>query len=94
MRLAIADPPYPPQISERYDLVDVPPARRRRPAHGQIPDVLHAAAPGDGFAGSKPAIWTRWILDALGHDPENDTVDDLFPGSGAVTAAIEQGVLL
>jgi hypothetical protein len=38
--------------------------------------------------------WTRWILDALGYDAEVDTVDDLFPGTGAVTAAVSQGVLL
>jgi DNA modification methylase len=30
-----------------------------------------------------------WVLDALGYE-EGDTVDDLFPGSGAVSAAIAQ----
>ena len=61
---------------------------------GQIPDLLSAAAPRTGFAGAKPAAWTRWVLDALGYDPEVDTVADLFPGSGAVAAAVAQGVLL
>lgn len=77
-------------------------ARRARPRSlddgrvyaEQIPDVLRAAAPGAGFAGAKPAAWTRWILDALAYDPDEDTLDDLFPGSGAVAAAAAQGVLL
>jgi hypothetical protein len=46
------------------------------------------------FAGAKPPRWTRWVLDMLGYDPETDTVDDLFHGSGAVSAEVAQGVLL
>jgi hypothetical protein len=49
---------------------------------------------GRGFAGAKPRAWTRWVLDMLGYDPDEDTVDDLFHGSGAVAAEIAQGVLL
>ena len=60
----------------------------------QVPDVLTCPAPKVGFAGAKPAEWTRWVLDALGYDPDLDTVDDLFPGSGSVTNAIQQGTLL
>jgi hypothetical protein len=30
----------------------------------------------------------------LGYNPEEDTVDDLFHGSGAVAAEIAQGVLI
>lgn len=48
----------------------------------------------NGFTGSKPRAWTRWVLDMLGYDPEQDTVDDLFPGSGAVARELAQGVLL
>jgi hypothetical protein len=44
--------------------------------------------------GAKPRAWTRWVLDMLGYDPESDTVDDLFPGSGAVSNELAQGVLL
>ena len=47
-----------------------------------------------GFTGSKPKAWTRWVLDMLGYDPEVDTVDDLFHGSGAVAKELAQGVLL
>lgn len=68
--------------------------RSRAGADRSVPDVLVANAPGGGFAGAKPPEWTRWVLDALSYDPDTDTVADLFPGSGAVTAAIAQGVLL
>lgn len=60
----------------------------------QVPDVLVCSPPGAGFAGAKPAAWTRWVLDALGYDPDTDELHDLFPGSGAVAAAASQGVLL
>ena len=36
--------------------------------------------------GAKPAAVSRWIFDLLGAAP-GDTLDDLFPGSGAVTRA-------
>lgn len=57
-----------------------------------VNDVLDAPAPGGGFAGAKPAAWTRWVLAALGYDPETDEVADLFAGSGSVTAELRQGV--
>ncbi len=41
-----------------------------------------------GFTGAKPNEVVWWILDILYADPE-DTIDDLFAGSGAVTKAIE-----
>jgi hypothetical protein len=36
--------------------------------------------------GAKPAAFARWIFDLLGAQP-GDTLDDLFPGSGAVSRA-------
>lgn len=39
------------------------------------------------------AAWTTWVLDLLGYTPGEDTVDDLFPGSGAVAHAIEGRLL-
>jgi hypothetical protein len=36
--------------------------------------------------GAKPAAVCRWIFDLLGAAP-GDTLDDLYPGSGAVTRA-------
>lgn len=71
-------------------LVFTPPDRRSSRGHGQVSDHLTAHAPTDGFAGSKPAAWTRWVLDALDYDPDTDELVDLFPGSGAVAAAAAQ----
>jgi hypothetical protein len=39
-----------------------------------------------GLTGAKPRAVCRWIFDLLGAEP-GDTMDDLFPGSGAVAAA-------
>lgn len=80
-------------------IVLTPRGRRARAADrgeklAQVPDVLTCAPPGAGFAGAKPAQWTRWVLDALGYDPDVDELHDLFPGSGAVASAAAQGVLL
>jgi hypothetical protein len=47
-----------------------------------------------GFAGRKPRQWTEWVLAMLGYCPTHDTVDDLFRGSGAVSATLAQGRLL
>lgn len=84
MRLAIADPPYPPYFAERFDTA-AGGARLAGGAHDST---------SIGFPGAKPAAWTRWVLDALGYDPETDELVDLFPGSGSITAAATQGVLL
>lgn len=42
----------------------------------------------ESFLGAKPPEFTRWMLGLLGAEPA-DTIDDLFPGSGAVGRAIE-----
>lgn len=39
-----------------------------------------------GLCGVKPAAVCRWLFEVLGAVP-GDQLDDLFPGSGAVTAA-------
>jgi hypothetical protein len=39
-----------------------------------------------GFPGAKPRAFCRWLFQVLGAHP-TDTLDDLFPGSGAVGAA-------
>lgn len=80
-------------------LAYIPSERRGHAAGHSLDDVLSAPGPRPqrgrlGFAGAKPPEWTRWILDVLGYDQDRDTVVDLFPGSGAVTRALEQGVLL
>lgn len=35
-----------------------------------------------GLTGAKPEAFCRWILDLLGFDRDQDTIDDLFPGTG------------
>jgi hypothetical protein len=48
---------------------------------------------GKTFVGRKPQAFCRWMLDLLGVQP-GDTVDDLFPGSGAVGHAIAERLKL
>lgn len=75
-----------------------PPAsrRRRRGPGSMVRDVLVAPSGGGErrHVGGKPRAWTAWVLDMLGYCPTHDTVDDLFHGSGAVTAALAQGRLV
>ncbi len=40
----------------------------------------------DGIIGGKPRAFCRWVFDMLGAEP-GDTLDDLFPGTGAVGMA-------
>jgi hypothetical protein len=42
--------------------------------------------PDGTLIGAKPRAFCRWIFDLLGAEP-GDTLDDLFPGTGAVGAA-------
>lgn len=39
-----------------------------------------------GLAGAKPEAVCRWLFEVMGCEPE-DELDDLFPGTGAVSAA-------
>jgi hypothetical protein len=41
-----------------------------------------------GLAGAKPERVCWWLFEVLGLDPE-DELDDLFPGTGAVSRAWE-----
>jgi hypothetical protein len=67
------------------------PARPVDPAHGRRADSLvHGMSamttlPGR-VTGTKPAAVCAWIFGLLGAAP-GDSLDDLFPGSGAVTRA-------
>lgn len=42
----------------------------------------------DGIIGGKPRAFCEWVFALLGAE-KGDTLDDLFPGTGAVTAAWE-----
>ena len=50
-------------------------------------------ATGRGLRGAKPDGFTEWCLDLLGYISEQDTVDDLFPGSGGMGRVAAQGRL-
>lgn len=70
-----------------------PPEGRRsnRGGVGMMNDYLIAPYPG-GFIGRKPDAWTHWVLSAMSYDADTDTVVDVFPGSGAVGRAVENGL--
>jgi hypothetical protein len=78
-------------LSKWEAVILYPPIGRRsnRGGVGGLSDVLIESSPRGGFVGQKPPAWTRWVLDAMSYDATTDVVDDLFPGSGAVTASIE-----
>ena len=42
-----------------------------------------------GTHGAKPEPFCDWVLELVGYQP-GDSVDDLYPGSGAITAAVER----
>jgi hypothetical protein len=46
-----------------------------------------------GLTGAKPRKFGLWVLDLLNAQP-SDKVDDLFPGSGAIQAAIDERLKL
>lgn len=65
-----------------------PDERRRRIKGSSVRDALVASQRPSGFLGSKPVEWTNWVLSLLGHNPADDEVIDLFPGSGAVLSVV------
>lgn len=48
-----------------------------------------SAARDGGLIGGKPRAFCMWVFSLLGAE-RGDTLDDLFPGTGAVTAAWEE----
>jgi hypothetical protein len=67
-----------------------PPKGRRsnRGGVGAVPDVWTEPAPRLGFHGAKPHGYVHWLLSCMTFDESVDSVEDLFPGSGAVSDAI------
>lgn len=43
-----------------------------------------------GTHGAKPDEFCDWVLNLVGYWQDRDTIDDLYPGSGAFTKAIER----
>lgn len=46
-----------------------------------------------GLTGAKPPQFCRWVADLLGYIDGEDTLDDLFPGTGVMGQTLRQGVL-
>jgi hypothetical protein len=46
-----------------------------------------------GLTGAKPEAFCSWVLALLGYDDIQDTIDDLFPGTGVMGRVAAQGVL-
>lgn len=61
----------------------------RPPGESRYQMKREDARNGDVFLGRKPREFCRWIFSLLGAQ-RGDTLADLFPGSGAVTAAWEE----
>lgn len=78
------------RVINTYETVvfQVPASRRNRVKGQSVRDALIAPHRVGGFLGSKPQEWTDWVLSLMGYEP-GDEVVDLFPGSGAVTAAVQ-----
>ena len=70
-------------------IVKVPKDRRGYKIGQKVTDVLTCSPPKVGFKGAKPHQWTHWVCDLMGVQAE-DSVTDLFVGSGMVTAALQQ----
>lgn len=77
-------------ISNTYEpvIVKVPDSRKGAIKGLTTPDLMtYQKREGMGFAGRKPKAFIYWLLDLLQYQ-ENDQVDDLFNGSGAVIDAL------
>lgn len=78
------------RITNRWEpvIIKVPSSRRGHHKGLETSDVLICPPPQNGFMGSKPAEWTQWVIDLMGAT-DDDCIDDLFLGSGAVSAALK-----
>lgn len=102
-RIGIWTKPAPPSVSRRaksaWEPVIFAGGRPRPDDAPHLLDWVHAAQPRDWPArgvgrqtgrvtGIKPADFSFWVFRSLGADPVvGDTLDDLYPGSGAVSEA-------
>jgi len=85
-RVADDDPSHSDDVGKRR-LADASPGTR--PAR-RVDTLVHGVTPYTTLPGrvngTKPAAFCRWVFELLGAAP-GDSLDDLFPGSGAVARA-------
>jgi hypothetical protein len=78
------------KVAWAWEPVIVRGGRPRAEAQTTVRDWLRASSPaqhGRGFVGRKPEVFVHWLCQVL-NIVSDDTVDDLFPGSGGVGRAI------
>jgi len=52
--------------------------------------ITGAATKQTGLPGAKPHYFNRWILDLLLYDHNEDSLDDIFPGTNGMAAAVSE----
>lgn len=66
--------------------------RTERKDHKRSPMVrdwmASPVARGTGLQGAKPQVFNQWVLDLLAYRADEDSLDDLFPGSGGMAFTI------
>src|SRR4051812_47065211 len=77
------------RVAYAWEPVIVKPAERLEGAKPTRDFVAEPITMKRGLAGAKPERFCYWLFEAMGLRPE-DHLDDLFPGSGAVSAAWEK----
>lgn len=76
-------------VAYAWEPIIVRGGRRRTKAQRTVRDwIAENITLKRGFTGAKPAAVIYWLLEVWNVQP-SDVIDDLFPGSGAVTAALD-----
>lgn len=81
------EPPFHVRPSRSWEPVLLSPARE---CESDLRSFLVAHAPTGflqqaGLTGTKPVAFCEWVIRCLGAVREDDTLDDLFPGSGVMS---------
>ncbi len=77
-------PPFRPNPIAAWEAVILSPARKDRVEQVWSYAETVGSNVGAGLTGSKPPAFCQWVIRCLGADPEEDTLDDLFPGTGVM----------
>jgi len=76
-------PPLFPNPIAAWEPVIISPARKDREQVWSYAETAGVNV-GGGLTGSKPPAFCQWVIRCLGADPDEDTLDDLFPGTGGM----------